>query len=88
MNNDQQIIQQGIDAETLLNNSTFVAVMNVLSQQHIAAVFGSKPNEQETREWHYSQARALDSIVATLNQWVAAKDQLIFERETRDFNEE
>lgn len=73
---ENQLIEQGINAEELINSPTFIAVLNALSNSYISELLNTKPNQSQEREGLYNLTKATQGIVTTLNEWIAVKDQI------------
>lgn len=73
------VIERGRDAERLLENPTFVAVMNDLSNWHVAAMIASPPGSSggEVREHHHRMTFALREIEETLKGYRDAAAELL-----------
>lgn len=75
----QIVIERGRDAERLLADPTFEAVMNDLSNWHVAAMIAAPPGSPgaESREHHHRLTFALREIVDTLKGHQAASEELL-----------
>lgn len=72
------VIDRGINARELLQNPTFLAVIDDLSNYHVTAMVASPPGEaaREAREHHHLLHYAVCEIVQTLQGYAAAADEL------------
>ena len=70
------LIEQGIAAEELLRNQTFITVLNALSNQYITELLATKPTQAPEREALYNLTKASQGIVQTLQEWVSVKDEI------------
>ena len=84
--NEDQLINIGLDAEKLLNNKAFNNVIDGIVQGTFQAFVNSNPEEPEIRERNYSAYRAVVDIVNTLKQQVSIKDE-IEKRNSRELEE-
>lgn len=76
MTNDD-LVQRGNAAQQLLETDVFRQVTKDLMDYYISAILQSSPAEKDNRENAYFSSRALQDLVAVLNQWAAIKDQII-----------
>lgn len=81
---DETLIKMGDDAEAMLNQETFITIINSLVEQSFGQFVNTKPEATDERERIYNQYRGLTDIMATLNQRVQVRNQMI----ERDNNEE
>lgn len=72
-----EMVQRGTAAQELLNNDVFRNVTKDLLDYYINAVLQSDPNDTKGRESAYFSSRALQDLIAVLNQWVSVKEQII-----------
>lgn len=72
-----EMVQRGNAAHELLNNDVFRQVTKDLLDYYINAVLQSDPNDTKGRESAYFSSRALQDLIAVLNQWVSVKEQII-----------
>lgn len=72
-----EMVQRGNAAHELLNNDVFRNVTKDLLDYYINAVLQSDPNDTKGRESAYFSSRALQDLIAVLNQWVSVKEQII-----------
>jgi hypothetical protein len=81
---DQEIIQNGVEAETLLNddgfNHLFETTQNSLSQQILATA----PHDIQTREQLFYTYQGMRAFIGNLGQMVSAKDNVLAMREAKD----
>ena len=81
---DETLIKMGDDAEAMLNQATFITIINSLVEQSFGQFVNTKPEATDERERIYNQYRGLTDIMGTLNQRVQVRNQMI----ERDNNEE
>lgn len=81
---EAELVQEGEQAEELLNNQTFATVTNRLVEAAFQAFVNSKPEETKERERSYYAYRGLVDIHQTLQQSVSVKDNIM----NRNNNEE
>lgn len=64
------VLERGRVAAALLEQEAFVAVVNDLSNYHVAALVAAPPGASgtEAREYHHLMQHALTEIVAALRQ--------------------
>lgn len=74
---DEEIINTGNDCESLLNNETFVKVMNNLVDGAVRNFLTSETDAGDKREAAYAATRAINDIFSTLNHQVTVRDQLL-----------
>ena len=74
---DQQIIEQGTHAETLLASDAFNRTVRGLLDQYVSMFFSTDPAQVDDRQAAYYSARAVNEIINTLNQQVAMKEQIL-----------
>lgn len=74
---NEELLQRGNAAQQLLDNETFRLVTKELLDYYIGAVLQSNPEDTKGRESAYFSSRALQDLIAVLNQWVVIKDQII-----------
>lgn len=77
MNNEENLIRFGEDAEALLKSEHFVRTVNRLVEGTFQAFINSKPEETKERNITYYHYRALVDLVNTLKQEVSVKDEII-----------
>ena len=65
-------------AKDLLENESFLDVVNYLSEYHAAAIIGCRPGERdrETRDYHHTMHHALSSLVSEIRARIAAGEEL------------
>lgn len=83
---EQQIVEAGIQARYLLENETFQGAINALSEQLSTAIINTGLEDDKRRERLYLMHTCLVELVNTLKQRVAAKEN-IEQRENADDNE-
>ena len=82
------VLERGANAQELLMNKTFLAVIDDLSNQHVMAMVATPPGEahRAAREHHHLLHHAVCEIVQTLQGYASAA--LEMERAARDDLEE
>lgn len=75
--NDQQLIDRGVSAQELLSNITFQSLSKELLDHYIATFLATAPEDSNGRNSAYFQCRALQDLIAVLQQWVYVKDNII-----------
>ena len=75
--NDQQLIDRGVAAQELLSNVTFQGLSKELLDHYIATFLATSPEDANGRNSAYFQCRALQDLIAVLQQWVYVKDNII-----------
>tara|TARA_E500000331_G_scaffold103777_1_gene100587 strand:+ start:9708 stop:10010 length:303 start_codon:yes stop_codon:yes gene_type:complete len=73
---EEQLLDLGNDADTLLKNKVFNKTVNQLVEGTFQSFVNSKPEEKEVREKTYAHYRALVDIINTLQQRVSVKDEI------------
>lgn len=86
--NEQQMIDRGAAAKETLENPVFQAVAKDLMDIYINTFIQTAPEDTKARESAYFQSRALQDLIAVLNQWVVIKDNIISSREEGQTNSE
>ena len=86
--NEEQLVNFGTEAETLLNTEAFSRTINSLIDGTVQAFYGSAPNEKDKRDQAYQHYRALVDIVSTLRQQVEVKDQIVSRQNDEQFTTE
>ncbi len=76
-NQEEQLVQAGDDAETLLSADAFDRVINSLVESTFQTFVNSKPEDGDQRERTFSHYRALVDVVNTLKQQVSVRDEII-----------
>lgn len=74
---DETLIKMGDDAEAILNQETFITIINSLVEQAFSQFVNTKPEDADERERIYSQYRGLTDIMGTLNQRVQVRNQML-----------
>jgi len=74
--NDEQLVNLGTDAETLLNTEAFTKTVNMMVDSTVQAFLSSAPEEEAKRTEAYGHYRAIVDIVNTLRQQVEVRDQI------------
>ena len=82
---EEQALEMGDAAQKLIADPTFTEVVNTLVEGSFQQFVNSKPESPQDRERAYNAYRGLTDIVATLQQRVAVRDQILA---NRDNNEE
>lgn len=70
------LVERGMAAENLLKDQTFGMVINALTNQFVMDLVNTAPAETKERDAAYYSTKALQGIIATLNSWVAVKEQV------------
>lgn len=86
--NEQAMIERGTAARELLDNQTFQAVAKDLMDIYINTFIQTAPDDSKARESAYFQSRALQDLIAVLNQWVVIKDNILDSRSEGQTNSE
>lgn len=73
---EQAIVEGGLQAEALLDNPTFVTIMQGLSLQCFEAFIASIPPDSLGRENTYNLFRGLQAIEEELRGRISAKDEI------------
>jgi len=73
----EALVQRGSAAQALLDNDSFRQVTKALMDYYISAILASNPDDEKGRNAAYFSSRALQDLIAVLNQWVVIKDQII-----------
>lgn len=76
MTQEEQMIQQGDDAEQILGSSAFSATVNELVDEAFKAFVNTEPHENEKREETYRHYRALVDVVNHFKHKVAVRDSI------------
>ena len=74
---EQEIVQQGLQAEALLDNEAFASTIKALCLESMAQWAESKASQEEDRERNYYFYQGLKAIEAELNGRVQAKDEIV-----------
>lgn len=74
---EEQLVQAGDDAETLLSADAFDRVINGLVESTFQAFVNSKPEDGDHRERTFTHYRALVDVVNTLKQQVSVRDEIL-----------
>lgn len=70
------LIERGMAAENLLRDPTFGSVLNTLMQQYLQTLMATGPEQEQVRNACYYSTKAVQGIEATLNEWLAIKEQI------------
>lgn len=72
------VLDRGLNAQELLQNSTFLAVIDDLSNYHVTAMVASPPGEaaRAAREHHHLLHFAICEIVSTLQGYASTAIEL------------
>jgi hypothetical protein len=72
------ILKRGERAKSLLTNEDFLAIVDDLSNYHLAALVACAPGERdrETREFHHTMHAALREIAQEIQQRVSAAEEI------------
>ena len=73
---EEQMIQQGDEAEQILGSSTFQVTVNELVDESFKAFVNSEPHDTEKREQSYRHYRALVDVVNHFKHKVAVRDSI------------
>lgn len=73
---EEQLIQQGDEAEQILGSSAFTATVNELVDEAFKAFVNTEPHENEKRETTYRHYRALVDVVNHFKHKVAVRDSI------------
>ena len=73
---EEQMIQQGDEAEQILGSSAFNATVNELVDEAFKAFVNTEPHETEKRETTYRHYRALVDVVNHFKHKVAVRDSI------------
>ena len=76
---DEQMYDLGLAAQALLTNDTFKYVMSVLGGEAMDILVKTEPKEKHQREDCYFLYKALESVNATLINWVQQAQQIELE---------
>ena len=76
-NDELKLIDNGNDAEQLLQNETFNQTINGMVEGTWQAFAASGPDDTALRERTYAHYRALVDIIHTLQQRVNVRDEII-----------
>ena len=79
---DEKLIEIGNAAEKLLAEEHFKAMLPMLVDGAINQFFQSKADEEEKRTEAYYFYQAVNNLVATLNQQVSVRDNILNKEET------
>lgn len=74
---EHEMVQQGLQAEALLDNDAFKGVIQSLMFESWAQWTESKPKDKDAREDNYNFYRGLKAIEAELTGRVQAKDEIV-----------
>lgn len=74
--NEEQLVNLGCDAETLLNTEAFNRVVNSLVDACVNTFLTTTAEEDTKRTQAYNHYKALNDIVSTLRQQVEVRDQI------------
>ena len=87
---EEQLVQAGDDAETLLSADAFDRVINSLVESTFQTFVNSPVSDNEARDNAYRHYRALVDVVNTLKQRVSIRDEIVakYEINTDDTSQE
>lgn len=74
---NEEAIERGLAAASLLSDPTFQSVLKSLTVECFATFTESKPNDKQGREDTYFLYKGLEAIEAELNNRVLQKDEAI-----------
>lgn len=83
-NQEEQALLLGDAAQKLLADTSFNEVVNTLVEGSFQQFVNSKPESTQDRERAYNAYRGLTDIVATLQQRVAVRDQILAKRDNNE----
>jgi hypothetical protein len=81
---EQELINHGNDAETLLKSEPFNRVINGLVEATFQNFTNSKPEDSKERNITYFHYRALVDVVNTLKQQVSVRDEVLAKRDNSE----
>ena len=84
---EETLVQMGEEADVLLKADIFNKTVNSLVESSFQTFCNTKPEETEQRERSYHHYRALVEIVATLQQRVAVKDEIMAKTQQKQGND-
>lgn len=76
-NNDQQMIDQGNNAEELINSAAFKETFAIAQSGTIQHWMTSKPEEEAQRTSAYYMMRGFQDIAGLLQQQIQIRDQIL-----------
>ena len=79
--NEEQLVNQGQEAEQLLKNESFNKVVKGLLDQYVQVFFNTDPSHGDERNIAYYSARSIQEVINTLNQQVLMKNQILEKNE-------
>lgn len=79
---DEKLIEIGNAAEKFINEDHFKSLVPMLVDSAVNAFMQSKPEDAEKRTEAYYFYQALNNLVATLNQQVSVRDNILNKEET------
>lgn len=79
--NEEQLVNQGQEAEQLLKNESFNKVVKGLLDQYVQVFFNTDPSQSDERNIAYYSARSVQEVINTLNQQVLMKNQILEKNE-------
>lgn len=82
--NQDELVQRGTAAQEVLRNPTFTAVTKELLDHYVSTILSTAPNDEKTRSSAYYQCRALQDLIAVLQQWETVKEQIISSQNDQD----
>ena len=81
---EQELINHGNDADTLLKSEPFNRVVNKLVEQTFQSFVNSTPEQSKERSIYYYHYRALVDVVNTLKQQVSVRDEVLAKRDNSE----
>jgi hypothetical protein len=86
---DDAMVEQGNDAETLLNSDAFNRTVNSIVDATFQTFVNSQYPEKEKRDTSHAHYRALVDLVSTLKERVSVRDEIMakIERDNRETEE-
>lgn len=88
MDEEEQLIRQGEDAEVLLGTEVFSKTIDVMVHGAFQSFVNSKVEDTAAREETFHHYRALVGIVSTLQQQVSVKNEIITKNVERNNSKE
>lgn len=80
---ETQLIEEGNDAEELLQAPAFNRTVNTLADQSVQTFLNSEPDNSEARDQAYRHYRAVVDIVSTLKSSVSVRNEIHAKNETK-----
>jgi hypothetical protein len=80
---ETQLIEEGNDAEELLQAPAFNRTVNTLADHSIQTFLNSEPDDSEARDQAHRHYRAVVDIVSTLKSSVSVRNEIRAKNETK-----